>query len=348
MKIGLKIATVVCPIPTIYWVIKGEHPKWVKTLSVIWAIFTALIFLASSQSADGFEGYPSFVIASLIMFGILNGLFSLFRKAIQKAKHQSVSQKKNVSSAETSEPKAQPKTAPRKSKASEPVILTSEWTQPSSNKPELNQPIQQPTSTEETEPLIETLTPRREKALYKLALQILEDDEVDLEESKKLRTWLRRYPESKDDSRTKELHHTVEKALEDKQLDSDEALEVFALLSEFCDQYEEREADEEAKRKESEYKAQAQKAKKKQNASILSDGSYSFIRQLTNGQEYHLSYKDAAGKISDRGIIYQTSGMNKQEQCYIKAHCLLRGSQRTFRADRIVSLFDVDTGEVFV
>ncbi|EHZ2573856.1 hypothetical protein K5N30_002721 [Vibrio parahaemolyticus] len=349
MKIGLKIATVVCPIPTVYWVIKGEHPKWVKTLSVIWAIFTALIFLASSQSADGFEGYPSFVIASLITFGITNGLFSLFRKAIQKAKQQSVSQKKNVSSAEVSEPTTQPKaskTASRKPKVSEPDILTSEWTQPSSEKPEVDQPIQQSTSSEETEPYIETLTPRREYALYKLALQILEDDEVELEESKKLRTWLRRYPESKEDFRTKELYETVEEVLEDKVLDSDEALELFALLSDFCDSVEKRESDKASKEKA--LKAQPKKLKAKPKASLTSVSNYSFLNELKLGNEYFMSYSDASGKTSDRNIILNKVDVNQQDQHYIKAHCLLRNSQRTFRVDRIVALCDVDTGEAFV
>ncbi|MEZ9643086.1 hypothetical protein AB4289_15205 [Vibrio cyclitrophicus] len=326
MKIGLKLATVAIPVPTIFWVIKGQHPKWVKVISVLWAMLTALMWLGFSQTENGGELLLFYTLSSLIWFGALNGLFILVKKAISKTKQKDgsaqVDKQFNPTSSAPSE-RATPEGSPSQDLDVEKVV--------------------------KDEPLaVETLTPRREKALYKLSLQILEDDEVDQEESKKLRAWLRRYPESKEDFRTKELYKTVEEVLEDKVLDSAEALELFALLSDFCDNVEKRESDKESQEKEKALQAQAKKLNAKPKASFTSVSSYSFLDDLKLGNEYFMSYADASGKASDRNIILNKVDVNQQEQHYIKAHCLLRNSQRTFRVDRIVALCDVDTGEALV
>ncbi len=322
MKIGLKLATVAIPVPTVFWVIKGQHPKWVKVISVLWAMLTALMWLGFSQTENGGELFLFYTLSSLIWFGALNGLFILVKKVISKTKQKGGSAQIN--------------------KQSNPAPST-----PSERATPENSPSQVRDGEEEVKPLtVETLTPRREKALYKLSLQILEDDEVDQEESKKLRAWLRRYPESKDDYRTKELYKTVEEVLEDKVLDSAEALELFALLSDFCDNVEKRESDKESQEKA--LQAQAKKLKAKPKASLVRASDYSFLNDLKLGNEYFMSYADASGKASDRNIILNKVDVNQQDQHYIKAHCLLRNSQRTFRVDRIVALCDVDTGEAFV
>lgn len=88
MKVGLKISMVVFPIPTVYWVITEEHPKWVKAISVLWAILTAFLMIGASQSGNGYEAYSSFIFSSLVLFGILNGIVLLFRKVIDKSKQQ--------------------------------------------------------------------------------------------------------------------------------------------------------------------------------------------------------------------------------------------------------------------
>ena len=326
MKIGLKLATVAIPVPTVFWVIKGQHPKWVKVISVLWAMLTALMWLGFSQTENGGELLLFYTLSSLIWFGALNGLFILVKQAISKTKQKDGSAQVDKQSNPTpSAPRerATPEGSPSQDLDVEKVV--------------------------KDEPLaVETLTPRREKALYKLSLQILEDDEVDQEESKKLRAWLRRYPESKEDFRTKELYKTVEEVLEDKVLDSAEALELFALLSDFCDNVEKRESDKESQEKEKALQAQAKKLKAKPKASFTSVSSYSFLDDLKLGNEYFMSYADASGKASDRNIILNKVDVNQQEQHYIKAHCLLRNSQRTFRVDRIVALCDVDTGEAIV
>ncbi|MDW6003524.1 hypothetical protein [Vibrio mangrovi] len=80
MKTGLRLLTVALPIPTVLWVMKGDHPKWVKFLSVYWAICTALIFYNAYQTPDGLQAYPYFILISLVAFGILNSLVMLIKK----------------------------------------------------------------------------------------------------------------------------------------------------------------------------------------------------------------------------------------------------------------------------
>lgn len=188
---------------------------------------------------------------------------------------------------------------------------------------------------------IQTLTPRREKALYNLANKILEDDVVDLEESKKLRAWFKRYPESKEDPKTKELAATVEFYLEDKVLDNDEALHLFVLLTDFCDGFEEREqANEKPKKK------PAPTSGKRIN--IEKSSGLSFLNELELGAQYFMNYKDAAGKVSDREIVLRKIEQNASGETYVKAFCLMRNAIRMFRADRITGICNVDTGEAFV
>ncbi len=188
---------------------------------------------------------------------------------------------------------------------------------------------------------LETLTPRREKALYNLADKILEDDVVDLEESKKLRAWFKRYPESKEDPKTKELAATVELYLEDKVLDNDEALHLFALLTDFCDGFEEREQANE--------KPKTKPAPKSGNRINIDESSgLSFLNELELGAQYFMNYKDSAGKVSDREIVLRKIEQNASGDTYVKAFCLMRNSIRTFRADRITGICSVETGEAFV
>ncbi|MUK48666.1 hypothetical protein [Aliivibrio fischeri] len=309
MKLGLKIGVVLLPIPSLYWVYKQSNPLWIKIISSLWTIFVSIVQLGSFLSDDGFSGYPSFAIVTLICFFTLHGIYSGIRSLVNKKKGGIPSSSKS------------------------PIIQ-----EISKNTFGISKPI------EENEPELaignETLTPRRARALYTLALKILADDEVDLEESKKLRSWLLRYPESQDDNRTQLLYTTVKEVLKDKVLEKEEALELFALLSEYCDQHEKSEATEEAKKLEKQLKKKASTFKRS------SPNSTSFIDQLEFGHEYFMSYQDANGNASDRNIVLHSVNINAQQQYYIKAHCLLRNSIRTFRADRIVNICNVDTGEV--
>ncbi|WP_029822534.1 WYL domain-containing protein [Vibrio parahaemolyticus] len=187
---------------------------------------------------------------------------------------------------------------------------------------------------------LEQLTPRRMKALYKLANQILEDEVVDLAESKKLLAWFNRYPESKEDPRTQRLAVVVKEYLSDKVLDHDEALHLFSMLTDFCDDFERQE--QELKKP----KVTVPPTAKRIN--IAKGSGFSFVNDLTLGNEYFMSYRDASGQVSDRNIILTKVDSNANGDTYIKAHCLMRDALRTFRADRITGLCCVETGEAFV
>lgn len=170
------------------------------------------------------------------------------------------------------------------------------------------------------------LTPRRKRALYNLALKILEDDIVSLDESKKLKSWLYRYAESKTDPSTRELYKAVEKVLDDKVLDDYESLELFSLLSDYCDEFE--------------YKESIEEKTARKISPVSSKAPLSLLKKLNIGNEYYMQYKDSSGEISSRNIIIRNI-----HDDYINAFCLLRKNNRTFNADRIINICDIETGE---
>lgn len=177
------------------------------------------------------------------------------------------------------------------------------------------------------------LTDSQLTALYKLALQILEDDKVDLEEAKALSGWFKRHPEAGRDFRTKELFDLVSEVLADQALDKDEAMEVFVVLSEYCDEYEE---DQQVTINQAARKPQVQAA-----------NSSTSIDDLPLEREYYMEYLDSKGKVSKRNIIlHEVEKKNGTD--YLYAYCLLRGGSRTFKASNVQMLCDVETGEVLV
>lgn len=204
---------------------------------------------------------------------------------------------------------------------------------------------------------VETLTNRRVKALYKLSTQVLEDDQVDLAETRKLRSWLRKYPESQGDWRTRQIYELVESVLEDRVLDHDEALEVFALLSEYCEYFELKTADETAKiqhakvekiQANAEKRAEKEKVREESTKTVYTLGNEVLLGQLEQNQLYAIGYRDSKGIISERHIVFKKSETNDYGQQYVKAICLLRNSLRTFRADRIQWMCDAETGEALM
>ena len=169
--------------------------------------------------------------------------------------------------------------------------------------------------------------------LYKLALQILEDDKVDLDEAKSLRGWFKRHPESEHDYRTKELFDLIGEVLADQALDKEEAIDVFVVLSEFCDEYEE------------EQQVSIGQSARKPQVQVSASGIS--INNLPVEREYYMEYVDSKGKVSKRNIILHDVE-NKNGTGYLYGYCLLRGSARTFKADNVQLLCDVKTGEVLV
>lgn len=307
MKLGLKIGVVILPIPSLYWVFSQKNSILAKVISSLWAIFVSIFQLGSFLADEGFSTYIDFTILSLGSFFILNGIYSGLVNLINK-------NKKNT-------------TLP----SSSPIL---------SDVPEHTLNISKKNNDTNNSYKDKTLTQRRLTALYNLALKILDDDNVDLEESKKLRSWLRRYPESKNDTRTQLLCITVEEVLKDNVLDEKESLELFALLSEYCDQYEKNKANEEIKKVEANLKRQAATFKRHPLTST------NFLNKLESGHEYFMSYQDSNGNPSERIIIIHSIAMNNHQTYYIKAYCLLRNCIRTFRADRVINICSTDTGEV--
>ncbi len=62
-------------------------------------------------------------------------------------------------------------------------------------------------------------------------------------------------------------------------------------------------------------------------------------------KEYAITYCDSKGQISERNIIARGIE-SKNGESYLQAVCLLRNSSRTFKVSNVISMHDVETGEV--
>ncbi|CAE6929290.1 hypothetical protein ACOMICROBIO_GDFFDHBD_02492 [Vibrio sp. B1REV9] len=302
MKLGLKIGAVMAPIPFAFAVCKGPHALWVKVISVLWAVITGCLYLGMYISNELLGNAISMAIFFSIS-GLIN--FFILSGILSLIKKGMLSVKKSIKEQAATQQK------------------------PTNN-------------TEKVRPHVaddEPLTQRRMKALYKLANQILEDEVVDLAESKKLMAWFNRYPESKEDPRTQKLAIVVKEYLSDKALDHDEALHLFSMLTDFCDDFEQQEKELQKN------KITIPSSAKQIN--IAKGSGFSFLNDLTLGNIYFMSYRDASGNISNRNIILKRVDSNDYGDTYINAYCLMRNALRTFRADRITGLCCVETGEEF-
>lgn len=96
-----------------------------------------------------------------------------------------------------------------------------------------------------------------------------------------------------------------------------------------------------------EYSRLAKSKKPSKPKKRITPSAYLLSDSLVVGEEYMLTYEDSEGDISNRAIIYRSSEYKNGIE-YIKAVCLVRNSLRTFRADRVMSLFSAETGEVLV
>ena len=352
MKLFHKLLIVAFPIPAIYLVFKNKKSWVIKTCSILWALFTSVMLLGSIMTNDLY-GYSKFIFLSIVIFVIINGICSFFKWAevTHKKDMEHYSQLLSNEAAweqycvnENVHPRLQ-LTWMKLTGITRPIIEPSSFKKTVNKYTDTSPSISVSTFSIKNEVTKETLTVRRVKAFYKLALIILEDDKVDIDEAKKLRSWLYRYPESKDDYRTKKLYQLVTDALEDKALDKNESLELFSLLSDYCDYFEQQELKKEPVKKEI---VKDKKIKPKLNSKKIHDLSYAFLGELNKGQEYFMEYADSTGQSSERNIIFHSIERNKQDNIYITSHCLLRNRARTFRADRIQSLCDVKTGEVLL
>lgn len=161
--------------------------------------------------------------------------------------------------------------------------------------------------------------------LYALALEVLDDGLVDQGESERLQNWFFRNSHWQKDYRVKSLGHILNEVLADNVLDSGEADEVFTALTEFCVRFEGGAIDYS--------KSNDQRAGKVE----LSD--------FFEGETLRMVYTDAEGNTTQRDIVFRSASTNGRV-IYIKAFCLNRKAIRTFRKDRVVSIFSLDSGEI--
>lgn len=179
-----------------------------------------------------------------------------------------------------------------------------------------------------------TLTNDQISVFLNMAKTILEDDKVSQVEAKMLLVYMSSIDEMISDIRTRKLFYTLTEALDDDVLDENEAEEIKTLLSEFCDSPE--------KSEEPLVKPKRTKQTKKVK-NVVKD--YSPRINIASSQ-YAFNYMDANGNFSDREIIFR--GVKIQNgKAYLNGICRERNAHRTFRADRIMSLIDLDTGEMF-
>ncbi|OBU37436.1 hypothetical protein [Photobacterium phosphoreum] len=297
VNIWLAIGIVFFPILFSWVTLKKGYSKKAKIFSLIWLALTIIsIFSSTKNITASISSLTSILISGLFFFAVYKITLSILNLVND-------SKKKKASTTLNDTQSVIDSFSPHKQQelTSQDLNLT-------------NQSIEQ------------QLTPRRKRALYNLALKILEDDVVSLDESKKLKSWLYKYAESKTDSSTRELYTAVEKVLEDKVLDDYESLELFSLLSDYCDDFEHQES--------------VKEKTTKKVSSVSYDDPLPLLKNLNIGNEYHIQYQDSSGEISSRNIIIRNINDN-----YIKAFCLLRKSHRTFKADRIVYICDTETGE---
>lgn len=174
-------------------------------------------------------------------------------------------------------------------------------------------------------PIVNDLLSDKElKKLYELAEKILADSEVSLSEAKQLQRWFAKHPFSEFDSNTCILFSAIEDALEDGVFDEDEEDEIFTLLTEFTESYEEDDSNDE-----------------------FEIGASVDLLDLEVNHQYRMTYKDASNNISERSIIMKELS-EKDGRQYLKAVCMNKHAIRTFRADRVQELYSLETGEALV
>lgn len=188
---------------------------------------------------------------------------------------------------------------------------------------------------------IPAVEPSRELSfsLKDTAELILADDVVDQREAELLLNLLDKQDIIKFDPTCRALHQVLIASLEDGVLDSDEAEEIKALLSEICDRPIARKQQATAKKKKpktrpASFYAKKQRAQKSSNA-----------RALQAGDMIAFMYVDSKGDSSDREVRFRST-TRKDGVVYVKGICQTRKAFRTFREDRMELPCFVDTGEV--
>lgn len=167
------------------------------------------------------------------------------------------------------------------------------------------------------------------KEYVQLATLILEDQKVSKSEADTLLKW---FADNYDASKNVYLNRvfaTLIRSYIDGVVDEQELDELFVVISESLDALDTNNVMTYKDAKEIEYS--------------LNTGNVKF--NMATGNNYLISYVDAAGKESDREIIYKVLKTKIDGNSYMTAVCLLRSAVRNFRLDRIRFIVDVETGK---
>lgn len=173
---------------------------------------------------------------------------------------------------------------------------------------------------------------------------ILADDVVDQREAELLLRLLDGQDILKFDPACRELHQVLIASLDDGVLDSEEAEEIKALLSEICDRPIERPSKPEPKKKAAPKKPAAKTTAKPKRSKSVPRPSVATQRKPEVGDILAFAYTDSKGDASDREVEYRAM-TKKNGVAYLKGICQSRRAFRTFRSDRMDFVCFADTGE---
>lgn len=174
-------------------------------------------------------------------------------------------------------------------------------------------------------PIRDEMTGREIRGLYDLAQQVLMDMKVTRREADKLLDWFEDHPAAQSDYRSSLLYRRLVSALEDGRFDAREADDICYWLGDFCDG-----VDDEL-----------------EEFNFHEDHAEVGIDGLVAGGKYLMVYTDAQGARSERAIKFSRQSFSNGN-AYIHAICLTKNANRTFRVDRIETLFSMDSGEVLL
>lgn len=163
-------------------------------------------------------------------------------------------------------------------------------------------------------------------SLYDLAVEILADGQVSQFEGRQLVRWFSKNPEYATEPVLDVLANCVIDAMEDGVLDENEEDELFTLLNEFCEIVENEVGE----------------------VSAVDEDQPLTPADLVVHSHYRMVYKDASGNISERDIIFKKFVTKDDGRQHLHAYCMLRKAHKTFRGDRVMGLFSLDSGEVIV
>lgn len=174
--------------------------------------------------------------------------------------------------------------------------------------------------------------------LKEMAELILADDVVHQGEAEQLLAYLEKHSIATLGPAARELYQALTFALDDGHLDDAEAADVKALLSEICDRPQTKIAP----------TIPAEKPKTTpapQPKPLGTTRDKLSLPPLSSGTLLGFSYEDSTGNLSDR-IVEFRSISKSNGLTYLKSICTDRRAPRTFRTDRMMSVFSLETGEL--